>query len=55
MNYSDLASFYSTEFSLKFDHHYSLEEQGAMIPFERDLHVQRIVARLKELKQIQES
>ena len=53
--YSDLKNLYESEWSLKFYHNYSLEEQANMIIFERDIHVQKIVNHLKKMKDIQES
>ena len=55
MNYSDLKSFYENEWAMKYYHHYSLEEQNNMIPFERDIHIAKTVAHLKKMKDIQES
>lgn len=43
-----LANFYITQFILKNDYGYSLEEQGDMIPFERDMHLKFIMDRIKE-------
>jgi hypothetical protein len=43
--------FYQTECILKNDHHYSLLEQYEMLPYERDLHMNWILERLKKLKE----
>ena len=43
-----------SEWSLKFYHHYSLEEISNMIVYERDIHVQKIVNHLRKMKEINE-
>ena len=55
MFYSNLQTFYEVEFALKFHHGYSIQEQADMLPFERDIHVARINAHLKDLKAAREN
>lgn len=54
MSYSNLVNFYEMEFNLKVDHGYSLEEQYMMAPYERDMVVDRIIQRLKKIKEARE-
>jgi hypothetical protein len=54
MSYTSLMSFYETQTTLKLDHGYSIDEQLEMYPFERDLHVNKIIERLRKLKAARE-
>lgn len=54
MGYNDLANFYKTEVMLKLYHNYSLEEQALMIPYERNIHINGILEKLKKMKDSQE-
>jgi len=48
LSHNSLANMYHTNFSLMQYHKYSLTELENMIPFERDIYVQMLLAHLKE-------
>lgn len=46
--HNDLASFYETNFNLMQHHKYSLTEIENMIPWEREVYIQLLIAHLKK-------
>ena len=50
LSHNSLANTYHTNFSLMQHHKYSLTELENMIPFERDIYIQMLLAHLQELK-----
>lgn len=46
--HDNLSNFYITQFVLKVDYGFSIEEQNNMIPFERDIHLGFVMERVKQ-------
>lgn len=53
MSYMDLASYYKIMFSMHRHHNYSMTEIDNMIPFERDLYIDMVLAAIQEEKEAQ--
>lgn len=53
MSYMDLESHYKIMFSLHRHHNYSMTEIENMIPFERDLYIDLVLAAIQEEKEAQ--
>lgn len=51
MSHNSLANYYKTNFSLVQHHKYSITEIDNLIPFERDIYVDMLVAYLKEVEE----
>ena len=52
--HNDLTSFYQINFNLMHHHKYSLKEIEDMIPWERDIYINLLIAYLKEEKDKQQ-
>ncbi len=50
MNYNNLSNYYSTIFSMKQHHGYSITEIENLIPFERELYLIMLISYLQELE-----
>ncbi len=50
MNYNNLSNYYSTIFSMKQHHGYSITEIENLIPFERELYLNMLISYLQELE-----
>ena len=53
LNHNTLENYYATIFSLIQHHKYSITEIENLIPFERDIYIQMLVAYLREIKEAQ--
>lgn len=51
MSHNNLVNYYTTMFSLIQHHKYSVTELEDMLPFERDIYVDMLMAYLKEQKE----
>ncbi len=51
MSYNSLNNYYKTIFSLIQHHKYSLSDIENLMPFERDIYVEMLLAYLKELEE----
>ena len=54
MSYNSLTNYYSLNFQLMQHHKYSLSDINEMLPFERDLYVDMLMAHLNEEKERQQ-
>lgn len=54
MSYNSLTNYYSLNFQLIHHHKYSLSDINEMLPFERDLYVDMLMAYLNEEKDRQQ-
>jgi hypothetical protein len=54
MSYNSLTNYYSLNFQLMQHHKYSLSDINEMLPFERDLYVDMLMAYLNEEKDRQQ-
>lgn len=54
MGYNSLTNYYSLNFQLIHHHKYSLSDINEMLPFERDLYVDMLMAYLNEEKDRQQ-
>lgn len=54
MSYNSLTNYYSLNFQLMQHHKYSLSDINEMLPFERDLYVDMLMAYLNEEKERQQ-
>lgn len=54
MSYNSLTNYYSLNFQLIHHHKYSLSDINEMMPFERDLYVDMLMAYLNEEKDRQQ-
>mgnify|MGYP003652410289 CR=1 FL=1 len=54
MSYNSLTNYYSLNFQLMQHHKYSLSDINEMMPFERDLYVDMLMAHLNEEKERQQ-
>jgi len=51
MAYNNLSNYYKTIFSLVQHHKYSLSDIENLMPFERDIYVEMLLAYLKEVEE----
>lgn len=51
MSHNSLENYYGTMFALVQHHKYSLAEVETMIPFERDIYLQMLVAHIKSVEE----
>lgn len=51
MSYNSLSNYYKTMFSLVHHHKYSLTDMENLMPFERDIYVEMLLAYLKDLEE----
>jgi len=49
MGYNNLTNYYTTIFSLRQHHGYSITEIEELIPFEREIYMNMVIAYLQEL------
>jgi subtilase family serine protease len=49
MSYNNLGNYYSTIFSMRQHHNYTITEIEELFPFEREIYLNMIIAYLKEL------
>ena len=54
MSYNSLTNYYALNFQLMQHHKYSLSDINEMLPFERDLYVDMLMAHLNEEKERQQ-
>ena len=53
MNYNNLSNYYSTIFSMRQHHGYTITEVENLFPFEREIYLNMILAYLQELAEKQ--
>lgn len=51
MSYNNLSNYYSTIFSLRQHHGYSITEIENLIPFEREIYLNMVISYLQELEE----
>jgi hypothetical protein len=51
LTHTDLSAFFRTNFSLMQHHKYSLDELESLIPWEREVYINLLIAYLKEEKE----
>lgn len=53
MSYMNLEAYYQIMFSMHRHHHYDMEYLEGLVPWERDIYIDMVLAAMKEEKELQ--